>query len=165
MDTMTGALLYYNVKKNPQICRLPAKLLKAVSLCDNPYKLGHFGRSSEQKVNWLVIIAARIIVPIVKFSFWISYKIISGWIPLYDDAKQAIEAFYRIYPVDRQDSLCLPRALFAAAMSKKFRKNGVVFIGVFLPSKSMHAWIIEDGIQPDVNDNIWINFKPVAAIC
>jgi len=40
----------------------------------------------------------------------------------------------------------------------------VIFIGVFLPSKSMHAWIIEDGIQPDPSDTMWINFQPVAVL-
>lgn len=28
----------------------------------------------------------------------------------------------------------------------------------------MHAWIVEDGKQPDPFDDMWINFQPVAAI-
>jgi hypothetical protein len=49
-------------------------------------------------------------------------------------------------------------------MSRKFADMGVVLIGVFLPSRSLHAWIIEDGMQPDSSDKQWINFQPVAAV-
>ena len=40
----------------------------------------------------------------------------------------------------------------------------MIFIGVFLPTKLMHAWIIESGELADQFDDIWINFQPVAAI-
>jgi len=40
----------------------------------------------------------------------------------------------------------------------------VIFIGVFLPSNTMHAWIIEDGKIVDPYDGIWLNFQPVAAL-
>lgn len=38
-----------------------------------------------------------------------------------------------------------------------------MFIGAFLPSVQMHAWVIEDGMPADPHDDNWINFAPVAA--
>ena len=37
-----------------------------------------------------------------------------------------------------------------------------MFIGAFLPSVQMHAWVIEDGMHADVGDNSWTNYTPVA---
>ena len=85
--------------------------------------------------------------------------------PIFKDAGEAIRFFRKYKSGDIQNDLCLPRSLFAASTSKKFKDKGVVFIGVTLPSKSMHAWVIEDGMQPDPYDTMWINFQPVAAIC
>ena len=74
-------------------------------------------------------------------------------------------SYYRkyIHP-NEQDNLCMPRTLFAAATSKSFRKNGILYIGVFLPSNSLHAWIIEDGMVVDKSDKIWIHYQPLAMI-
>ena len=51
------------------------------------------------------------------------------------------------------------------ASTEIFNEEGVVFIGAFLPSRAMHAWVIEKGIQPDQRDNIWHQYRPIAAIC
>jgi len=74
-------------------------------------------------------------------------------------------SFYRkyIHP-ENQNDLCLSRCLFAAATSKSFKRNGFIFIGVFLPSNSLHAWIIEDGFLVDRYDDSWILYQPVALI-
>jgi hypothetical protein len=39
-----------------------------------------------------------------------------------------------------------------------------LIIGVFLPSRAMHAWIIENHMQPDPQDRSWTSFQPVALI-
>lgn len=83
----------------------------------------------------------------------------------YNSTKLAIATFKKIYPSNlQQRTLCLPRALFAIATSKSFKKKGVGFIGVFLPSRKMHAWIIEDNKNPDPYDDVWICYQPVTAI-
>ena len=59
---------------------------------------------------------------------------------------------------------CLQRALTVAKCSKKFKTHGVVLIGAQLPLKSLHAWIVEDGVQPDPEDRQWVNFLPLLAL-
>ena len=85
-------------------------------------------------------------------------------IPIFENSNQAIVIFREITKDKNQSDLCLPRSFFAAVTSKKFKESGAVFIGVFLPSTSMHAWVIEDNIQPDFEDNIWFNYQPVAVL-
>lgn len=106
----------------------------------------------------------NLLIKICKVSFLLARILAKFRLPIYDNSTDAIIAFRKIAPLSIQNDLCLPRALYAAITSKKFKEKGVVFIGVFLPSKSMHAWVIEDGIQPDPYDAMWINFQPVAAI-
>ena len=60
--------------------------------------------------------------------------------------------------------LCLQRTLLVAKISKSFREKGVLFIGALLPTVEMHAWIIEDGCQPDAQDRQWILFRPLLAL-
>jgi hypothetical protein len=60
---------------------------------------------------------------------------------------------------------CLQRCLSVAKTSSSFQKSGVIFIGALLPLREMHAWIIEDGQQPDNEDRDWINFTPLLALC
>lgn len=92
-------------------------------------------------------------------AYWIS-KIIS--MNVFTDAQQAILFYRHIYPsAEKQRHLCLPRAIFAATTSRKFSKYGVLYVGAFLPSTQMHAWIIEDNQQPDIWDNEWICYQPV----
>lgn len=92
-------------------------------------------------------------------AYWIS-KVVS--LNAFANAQQAILFYRNIYPsAEEQRRLCLPRAIFAATTSCKFKKNGVMYIGAFLPSTQMHAWVIEDNQQPDMWDNEWICYKPV----
>lgn len=81
---------------------------------------------------------------------------------LFDNAGEASQFYYSVYPsFKRQRMLCLPRAIFIATTSRRFKKHGMMFIGAFLPTVRMHAWVIEDGSNPDVYDNQWICFQPV----
>lgn len=87
-------------------------------------------------------------------------------IPLrcYPDAGVATEVYYKLYPGKQQRNLCLPRAYFARSASKRFRKHGAMFIGAFLPSVQMHAWVLEEGMHADRHDNSWVNYAPIAVI-
>ena len=81
---------------------------------------------------------------------------------LFADAGDAAMFYYYVYPdMRRQHTLCLPRALFIATTSKRFKKHGTLFIGTFLPTVRMHAWVMEDGMQADRYDNQWIYYRPV----
>ena len=82
---------------------------------------------------------------------------------MYGARSDAYEHFRSISGL-KQDTLCLPRTLFAAKTSREFKKSGVLFIGVLLASKQMHAWIVEDGRICDQRDTRWVDYRPVAAI-
>lgn len=79
----------------------------------------------------------------------------------FENSITAINVFCSIIPKN-QKILCLPRSVFAATTSRKFKNNGAMFIGVFHPSRHMHAWIIEDNCNPCSFDNNWINFTPIS---
>jgi hypothetical protein len=59
---------------------------------------------------------------------------------------------------------CFQRCLLAAKISASFKSNGVLFIGAETASLNMHAWIIEGNEQPDLEDRVWINYRPLLAI-
>lgn len=170
LGQVTGNLLCL-----PSECRLPLrdtswpKLEEALRLCNNPYCLKP--QPIHIKTNQLGNISdtiscrvARRLVALSRFNFWLACRYASLGRPIFSDAAEAIRAFHCHTADQDQKVLCLPRSLFAARMSQKFADMGVVLIGVFLPSRSLHAWIIEDGIQPDSSDKQWLNFQPVAAI-
>ena len=71
-------------------------------------------------------------------------------------------AFRTIMKGRNQRVLCLPRSIFIATTSRRFKGNGALFIGCFFPFRHMHAWVIEDGMQADVYDRGWIMFTPLA---
>lgn len=80
----------------------------------------------------------------------------------------SVEAFDAISTIEKQkefkNELCLQRSLLVMKTSQSFRNNGVLFIGASFPSGKMHAWIIENGVQPDRLDRNWIMYKPLLAI-
>jgi len=164
-----GLLLEYEKQKQNGAIMQPEKIILALTYCNNPYDLINkefisVGNKStfQQK---LLIVYLEFLIKMFKLNFFIG-KWISVFVkPSFKDASQAIRFFRENKQGKIQNDLCLARSLFAARTSKKFKESGVMFIGVSLPSKSMHAWIIEDGIQPDPLDNMWINFQPDAAIC
>lgn len=81
---------------------------------------------------------------------------------LFADAGDACQFYKSLYPdPKRQRVLCLPRALFAATTSRRFQAHGVLFIGAFLPTVRMHAWVVEDGMTADRRDGQWIHYRPV----
>lgn len=166
-ERYTGLLL--EKENNDNLKRITSPVIKvmwALDLNSNPYKL----RKGQQigtvinSPNTAMRLYARLLVRLYKLTFSLTRLCSIYNFRVFENATYAIVAFRKLFPDSMQQDLCMPRTLFAASTSRKFKKKGVIFIGVFLPSKSMHAWIIEDGIQPDPYDNVWINFQPVAAI-
>ena len=80
---------------------------------------------------------------------------------VFPSAINATDAFCKIIG-DNQDTLCLPRSIFVATTSSRFRNFGILVIGAALPSRHMHAWVMEDGRNAWRNDSYWINYIPVA---
>jgi hypothetical protein len=165
LSPISGALL---VGKTPPPTPdfIPDKLRSALRGCDNPYSLstdlpetsitlGSVDKSAGKiadRTRWCS-----------KFSFVIAKYYASVTIPIFKTSRDAI-FFFENHPSDvPQNVLCLSRTLFAAKTAKSFSKSGVILIGAFLPSRLMHAWIIEDGFQVDPNDRVWTQYRPVGA--
>jgi hypothetical protein len=84
---------------------------------------------------------------------------------IFDTTEQAFSVISKIdSQTKNRDKLCLQRSLLAAKTSKSFKDKGVLFVGAQIPTKDMHAWIIEDGGQPDYEDRNWVNFRPLLAV-
>lgn len=145
--------------------QLPAQIQCNLHMNDHPY---HLRQTSSQLTTdirvrpWLKLYA-HILVRTCRVSFGLARLFAYFRFRVFNNSSEATLAFRKIFPGQIQQDLCFPRSLFAASTSKKYGVGDVVFIGVFLPTKSMHAWVIEDCIQPDHFDRVWINFQPVAA--
>ena len=85
--------------------------------------------------------------------------------PLFENTLEAFDHIAKLkIHQEKKGKICLQRALLAAKTSKSFKKNGTLFIGAQLPTGIMHAWIIENDIQPDRQDREWIMYKPLLAL-
>jgi hypothetical protein len=168
-DPYLGLVLEFEKQKKKRAIRLTDKIILALSYCNNPYSLIKNEYVSVQNKSLfkekLLKVYLEFLIKMVKINFYLGIWQSVCFKPRFEDAAQSIIFFRNYKKGEIQNDLCLSRSLFAARLSKKFKESGVMFIGVSLPSTSMHAWIIEDGRQPDPFDNIWINFQPIAAIC
>lgn len=166
MCPLTGDLLEEHASSSPP-ARLPHKLISALALCDSPYNLGQPPLHEDAVDTQEAYLPRRISFRLIKLcaaNFFLA-RVYSGVRrPVFDNAAHAIGFFRSVIPGQQQRNLCLPRALFAAKTSRAFATSGVVFLGTFLPSRLMHAWVIEAGCQPDPRDDIWTQYRPVAAL-
>jgi hypothetical protein len=168
LNSIFGMLLEFENKNSNKTINIPQKVIEALEYCNKPYTLTKIESLSKKKISFIqkhkLSTYAYFITNINKFNFYL-VKLFSkiGW-PIFENATNSILFFRNNMPSAIQNDLCLPRSLFAASTSILFKEKGVIFIGVSLPSNTMHAWIIEDSKQPDPFDSKWINFQPVAAI-
>jgi hypothetical protein len=147
------------------------KMEKVVSVCGNPYLLAIADREGTENSSLVgdshlrekgIKVAANLIR--LSRQQFLCARLYASWqVPLFPTAREAT-IFFREYVKGDQRELCLARALFAAKTSQRFREEGVVVIGVFLPSRAMHAWTIEGNQMADPYDDIWINYQPVAML-
>jgi hypothetical protein len=164
----TGSLIKeYNGKyrKNKNI---PQKVSEALEYCNNPYLLGpniDYRISSKNKIllEKLKLMHDRLL-KINNNRFFITRLYSSLKQIMFDNTSEAILNINSLsIQIDLKHQLCLQRAFLAAKISESFQEKGVLFIGAFLPTGDMHAWIIENGVQPDYEDNGWINYRPLIA--
>jgi hypothetical protein len=165
-ELFSGLLLSKHRKSTFQNTKDNSKLNSFLGLNNQPYILSPTPSENTpfNKENFLIGIYAIFLTKIIKLNFYLGRVFAKLGYRYFSDSKEAVAFFRKHICPSQQNDLCLARTLFAAATSKKFKENGVIFIGVFLPSKSMHAWIIENGAHTDLLDGIWINYQPVAAI-
>ena len=157
-------ILNYKENTNKNSAAIDYKVFKYLYKNNNPYILKKTIIESNSINKKCVIIYGFLLIKIVKYSFFLGKQFLYFRLNKFESSSESISYFRNFINKNEQNDLCLPRTFFAATTSKNFRENGVIFIGVFLPTKLMHAWIIESGELADQFDDIWINFQPVAAI-
>lgn len=167
LNSVFGMLLEIDNYNEGKTIAIPQKVINALGYCNSPYNLTKCESRGIKKTineNNILKIYANFLTTINKLNFGLGRFCSNIGQPVFDNATDSILFFRKNKPGVIQNDLCLPRSLFAGSTSKLFKQKGVIFIGVLLPSNSMHAWIIEDCKQPDPLDNMWTNFQPVAAI-
>lgn len=146
----------------------PMRVQQVLALCDNPYLL-----QPDRKPSPLPspptdeMGATTILGRVMRLSpdgFALVRLYASFHVPLFPDSRSAIEWFNARTPSADRDRLCLPRAMFAAKTSREFRSSGAIVIGSMLPTRSLHAWVIEQRQQPDDSDRAWVCFRPIAVL-
>jgi hypothetical protein len=156
--------LYCSADKKNGNKPIPGKVREAFRLCNQPYDLPPFHAADKylpHVQNESEKISKRL-MSLCKFNFWIATRYASFSNPIHEDSREAVSTFRNI--ISNQKDLCLPRALYAAKTSVSFDKHGVIIIGAALPSRSMHAWVIEEGELVDNQDREWLHHLPVAAL-
>jgi hypothetical protein len=161
-----GFLLEYFIYEKYK-AELPKKIEVLFKQVNNPYLLKQTTEIPKNNITPKKPFYTKFLAKLFTFlclqSFLFVRVLACFRFPIFNTTVEAILFYRKLYPSEQQN-LCLPRSLFAACTSKTFKKNGGLFIGVFLPSRAMHAWIVEEGKQPDPFDDIWICYQPVAVM-
>lgn len=141
------------------------KLHKELSIVINPYLAEKSKRPVNKDLNISILMKlyAYVLIWLYKHFYPGIWLLSHINLNVFDDAVDACDAFYKIHPKNQQ-ILCLPRSVFAATTSKKFHDFGIMIIGGFLPSRHMHAWIMEDAKNAWRGDSMWINFTPISVM-
>ena len=157
-----------NRKCWPECGPSETRLSSGLRLCNEPYRISPAKKRADAvvthaPVNPSAIAMADRMIRLCSKQFFLARAYASMRRPIFNSASEAV-TFFRENTKGDQSKLCLSRALFAAKTSRQFTDAGVVIIGVALPARALHAWVIEDGSLADSCDDIWINYRPVAAI-
>lgn len=165
LHSLLGLLLEKDDIEYDKNMPLLKKIEKTYEKVINPYLLLPNNKPSKDKL--IVLRYAKLIAQLYTYLCTKSFlfvRLLSFFrFNIFNSSEEAI-IFYRNNIKENQPNLCLPRALFAACTSRAFRDKGAMFIGVFLPTRQMHAWVIENDKQPDWYDDIWICYQPVAVM-
>lgn len=164
-----GSLLKTESKNYLHPASIPKKVSKVLKYCNNPYLCNTYNEIEVKHDNYKLFAELnRMHNRLLKISnkrFYLTRIYSSLRKLMFENTNEAIAYINRLPPqVEYKHQLCLQRAFLAAKISKSFTKDGVIIIGAFLPTGDMHAWIIEDGKQPDIDDRGWINYRPLLAI-
>jgi hypothetical protein len=166
ISPLSGNLLQHEADGAKKEKNLPVKVADAMRYCANPYSCGYpqtHGFYHEGKMAQAAVYHKKLIETGNKrYLKTVLYSSLRK--PLFEDTAEAFSYIEKIQEHDpNRDKLCLQRSFLALKTSKSFLANGVLFIGALLPSGTMHAWIIENGFQPDVCDRQWILYAPLLA--
>lgn len=171
---LSGSLLKTSVDSVERFrsYQLPPIVRTSLNHCDKPYSLSpSLGSSAKSASPNLGEIEASFQIQnqfqkmkrYRSLNFYASVLYASITRTCFGDSKEAFAALNAL-KADVTFNTCLEKCLTVAKCSASFREKGVLLIGAHLPLQAMHAWIIEDGCQPDDDDRQWINFMPLMAL-
>ena len=136
-----------------------------IDAVNNPYIIGNRKNSDkwgEVRHSWVIKKYAKILTWLCANCYPLATLFLHFRLKTFHDAGDASMFYYSVFPdMKKQNTLCLPRAFFIATTSHRFKAHGTLFIGAFLPTVRMHAWVMEDGTPADNYDNQWIYYRPV----
>ena len=140
------------------------KIRSYLTQVDNPFLLEQ--REVDLAGNYPFFIRwyARFLVFSYHHCYLALYLLSFLRLPVFDNAGKANLAFRTVLKNEDQSVLCLPRSVFISSTSRRFKKNGAMFIGIFLPTRNMHAWVIEDNKIADIYDYYWTMYTPLAIL-
>ena len=128
----------------------------------NPFIVHHrSAKIKEVEITKFPKIYAKVLLWAAKHCYPLIYLLSHSRFCIYENAQQASWVFQQCTKGKQQKLLCLPRSVFVATTSKRFKEHGTMYVGIFLPSRSMHAWVIEDNLQTDEWDTYWILYQPL----
>ncbi len=167
ISALNGSLLR---SEHPSFKRkkLPLKLEKALESINYPYQIKWDFSPSLSEISTInknkIDKYNRFFFTLSNNRFFLSifYSLIN--VKIFQTTREAFSYISTLPNHKYGSENCFQRSLLAAKISASFKKSGVIFIGAEISTYNMHAWIIEDNEQPDFEDRVWINYKPLLAI-
>lgn len=150
---------YIDCEESPSI-----RFEQLCSIVNNPYLLDARPKSYVEYISIITCCYAKLITWLCTHFYFGAYLLSFLRLPIFEDAGVANIAYRKILTGNDQSKLCLPRSIFIATTSKRFRNFGTMYIGCFFPSRNMHAWVIEDNMHADIYDKYWILYTPVTVM-
>ena len=136
-----------------------------IDAVNDPFKMQQRVKSKgwkDVKRAWIACCYAHLLTWLCAHCYPLVNICVRFHLHIFSNAGEASMFYYSLYPdMKRQQTQCLPRAVFIAMTSRRFTQHGVLFIGAFLPTVRMHAWVIEDSMPADCFDKQWIHYRPV----
>lgn len=156
---------YFKSKGNTSANICDPKIQRYINLINNPFLVctTYPKKINNKNTKKWIRYYALFLMWLNKHIPAILFRLTFLKLNVFDNAIEAADYFCSLNPSE-QDRLCLPRSIFSMTTSKEFKSNGVFIVGIFLPSKHLHAWVMENDKNTFRYDNIWINYSPLLII-
>lgn len=140
---------------------LPHKCAINITAVTNPFMVSKTNPAKTPIIGKFTQFYAQSLIWLSRNCYPALYILSFLRLNIFNNGEDANEAFRLIHP-SQQDTLCLSRSIFIATTSRQFKTNGTLFIGCFFPTRSLHAWVMENGKNVCRQDVYWTNYRPIA---
>jgi hypothetical protein len=158
-----GGFLYSSSSSKKKVSSYSDKIENILNLIDYPYSI-YLPKSTATEHSKLFKLYAFVLTFLTRLNFKLGILCSRIKLRKFKNSTEAILFFRHQLTSKNQSELCLARCMFAASTSKLFKEKGAIIIGAFLPTNSLHAWVVENGVIADPFDHIWVNYKPISII-